>query len=144
MEPYLGSFPAQVSPSARGGTRTFSRPQGAKLVNVQHAIVEQTSYAEQRLPGLLSEISEIAAAADPLALYAQLQVVTGMRRASLPGSAGFGMDAVLEFYGGLVTAMPEPDVLDRLGIKPSRPDPPSAATASVPAVSPPASRSAPD
>ncbi|MFC3898034.1 hypothetical protein ACFOWZ_41760 [Lentzea rhizosphaerae] len=43
-----------------------------------------------------------------------MTVLTSMRRA-LPGPANFGSDAVLEFYGGLVTGMPVDDVLSRLG-----------------------------
>jgi hypothetical protein len=71
--------------------------------------------AERQLPGLLAEISATATTADPLTLFAQLHMFDAMRRASVPGSIGFGTDALLEFYGGLVTAMPEQDILDRLG-----------------------------
>ncbi|MFD6743243.1 hypothetical protein ACWHA6_38210 [Streptomyces anthocyanicus] len=71
--------------------------------------------AKQRLPQLLSEISETALAADPLTLYSSLHVLDAMRRSSLPGSVVFGSDAVVEFYGGLVTAMPVEQVLQRLG-----------------------------
>ena len=62
--------------------------------------------AKQRLPQLLSEISTTALTADPLMLYSSLHVLDAMRRSSLAGSVVFGSDALLEFYGGLVTAMP--------------------------------------
>ncbi|MGW5265705.1 hypothetical protein ACWEQG_32425 [Microbispora sp. NPDC004025] len=71
--------------------------------------------AERRLPSLLAEISTTACLADPLMLYSRLNIFDAMRRATIPGAAGFGSDALLEFYGGLVTAMPVEQVLDRLG-----------------------------
>jgi hypothetical protein len=39
--------------------------------------------AEQRTPGVLWKISSIAKSADPLTLYAQIQVLTAMRRSVL-------------------------------------------------------------
>jgi hypothetical protein len=115
LEPYLGSFPVPITPTLRSGVRQFRRPAGAALVDAQRTLVSQMTDAEQRLPGLLSEISATATAADPLTLYAQLHVLAAMRRASLPGVTGFGIDALVEFYGGMVTAKPEQEVLDRLG-----------------------------
>jgi hypothetical protein len=116
-EPYLGSFPMPIAATLRPGVRRFRRPAGAALVDAQRTLVSQMGDAERRLPGLLSEIDATASAADPLTLYAQLHVLAAMRRTSLPGAAGFGIDALVEFYGGLVTAMPEQNVLDRLGVE---------------------------
>jgi hypothetical protein len=70
--------------------------------------------AERRLPGLLDDILACARAADPLLLYSRLIVLSGMRRA-VPGHISFGMDAMLEFYGGLVTSMPPDEVVARVG-----------------------------
>jgi hypothetical protein len=71
--------------------------------------------AEQQLPDLLERIKSCAAAADPLMLYSRLQIIDAMRRTASPGPMGFGSDALLEFYGGLVTAMPVELVLGRYG-----------------------------
>jgi hypothetical protein len=71
--------------------------------------------AEQQLPDLLERIESCASAADPLMLYSRLQIIDAMRRTASPGPMGFGSDALLEFYGGLVTAMPVELVLDRYG-----------------------------
>ena len=70
--------------------------------------------AERQLPGLLGDILACARAADPLLLYSRLIVLSGMRRA-VPGHISFGMDAMLEFYGGLVTSMPPDKVVARVG-----------------------------
>ncbi|MFF0291883.1 hypothetical protein, partial [Streptomyces sp. NPDC005262] len=71
--------------------------------------------AEQQLPQLLADISRASLAADPLMIYSSMYVLNAMSRAMLPARLVFGSDALMEFYGGLVTAMPPDDVLARLG-----------------------------
>ncbi|MER7050278.1 hypothetical protein [Streptomyces jumonjinensis] len=71
--------------------------------------------AGQQRPRLLAEISQTALAADPVMLYSSLHVLDAMRRSHLAGSVMFGSDAMVEFYGGLVTAMTAEQVLQRLG-----------------------------
>ncbi|MGW8775909.1 hypothetical protein [Streptomyces sp. NPDC055794] len=71
--------------------------------------------AEQQLPRLHEEISQTALAADPAMLYSSLHVLDAIRRSSQPGHVVFGSDAMVEFYGGLVTAMSADQVLQRLG-----------------------------
>ncbi|WP_328891707.1 hypothetical protein [Streptomyces sp. NBC_00316] len=71
--------------------------------------------AEQQLPQLLADISRASLAADPLVIYSSMHVLNAMSRAVLPARLVFGSDALTEFYGGLVTAMPPDDVLARLG-----------------------------
>jgi hypothetical protein len=87
LEPYLGSFPVPITATLRPGMRQFRRPAGAALVDAQHTLLSQMSDAERRLPGLLSEISATAVAADPLKLYAQHHVLAAMRRAGPPRRA---------------------------------------------------------
>jgi hypothetical protein len=53
-------------------------------------------------------------ASDPLLLYSRVAFLLQMRRIA-PGPVTFGADALVEFLGGLVTAMPTNDVLSRLG-----------------------------
>ncbi|MEU8392231.1 hypothetical protein [Micromonospora sp. NPDC048843] len=114
-EPFLGSLALPVDVTSSFGLRRLQHPVGAARRETQRALLAQMADAEQRIPGLLSEISALAASADPLALYSQIQVLAAIRRAMLSAGAGFGIDALVEFYGGLVTALPEQDVLDRLG-----------------------------
>ncbi|MCX4538434.1 hypothetical protein OHA79_50910 (plasmid) [Streptomyces sp. NBC_00841] len=71
--------------------------------------------AEQELPQLLADISEASLAADPLMIYSSMHVLNAISRAVLPARLAFGSDALAEFYGGLVTAMPPEDVLAQLG-----------------------------
>ena len=114
MEPYLGAGASFTAPVVDGGLRRFRRPEGPSGTGLQQAWQEMEA-AKQRLPQLLSEISTTALTADPLMLYSSLHVLDAMRRSSLAGSVVFGSDALLEFYGGLVTAMPMEQVLQRLG-----------------------------
>ncbi|MFB8215708.1 hypothetical protein [Streptomyces anulatus] len=114
MEPYLGAGTPFMTPVVDGGLRRFRRPgdvQGAGL----RAARDQMHKAEQHLPRLLEEISQTALAADPVMLYSSLHVLDAMRRSSQPGHVMFGSDAMVEFYGGLVTAMPADQVIQRLG-----------------------------
>lgn len=114
MSPYLGSSTISAGGHTSNGVRQVARPQGAELHAIQRSTLHQAEASERRLPLLLEEIRATAAATDPLLTYSSLTVLTSMRRA-LPGPANFGSDAVLEFYGGLVTGMPVDDVLSRLG-----------------------------
>ncbi|MFC3384407.1 hypothetical protein [Couchioplanes azureus] len=97
--------------------RRLNLPTGAALADVQRRLMTHAAGAAKRIPALLHKISATATAADPLTLYAQLHVLAAMHRASLPGPVAFGIDALVEFYGGLVTAMPTDDVVDRLGVE---------------------------
>jgi hypothetical protein len=115
MEPYLGNGLVSATPSTRLGLRHFRRPDGAALESVRRSARQQVTNAQQRIPGLLQDIADTALASDPLLLYSRLHVMDAMRRATVPGHIGFGTDALLEFYAGLVTAMPVEEVLDRLG-----------------------------
>lgn len=115
MSPYLGSSAITAAGGlTSNGLRQFVRPGGADLRALQQETLRQAEAAEERLPALLQEIRATAMAANPLLTYSRLTVLTSMRRA-LPGPANFGSDAVLEFYGGLVTEMPVDDVVARLG-----------------------------
>ncbi|NMO54546.1 hypothetical protein HH310_25605, partial [Actinoplanes sp. TBRC 11911] len=114
-EPYLGSLtPPGVMISGHGVHR-LQDPTGIRAAEIEGRLRAQIADAQQRIPELLSEIADITASADPLTLYSQSQVVADLIRSAHPGAAGFGIEALTEFYGGLVTAMPEHDVLDRLG-----------------------------
>lgn len=64
--------------------------------------LQRVASAERQLPGLLDEMREVAYAADPLLLYSRLTMLAAMRRA-MPGEVSSGSDAVVEFFGGLVT-----------------------------------------
>lgn len=114
LDPYLGSSPLAVDAVTRGGLRHFRRPEGLARLEGQRAVLQRISAAERALPELLEKIKITSSEADPLMLYSRLTLLAGTRRA-LPGPLGFGADAVLEFYGGLVTAMPMDHVLAQLG-----------------------------
>jgi len=114
--PYLGAGLVPAAAPERGGVRRFRPSEGGHaLAEVQRSALQRMAEAERELPDLLRRIQRCAAAADPLMLYSRLQVLDAMRRASSPGAIGFGSDALLEFYGGLVTAMPVELVLERYG-----------------------------
>jgi hypothetical protein len=113
--PYLGAGLLPLTAPQREGVRRFRRPSGPTLAKAQHSALQRMAEAEQQLPDLLERIQSCAAAADPLMLYSRLQIIDAMRRTSSPGPIGFGSDALLEFYGGLVTAMPVELVLARYG-----------------------------
>jgi hypothetical protein len=113
--PYLGAALLPVTALERGGVRQFRRPEGPAPADAQRYVLQRMAEAEEELPDLLQRIQRCAAAADPLMLYSRLQVLDAIRRASSPGAIGFGSDALLEFYGGLVTAMPVELVLERNG-----------------------------
>ncbi|GHC34019.1 hypothetical protein GCM10010308_60140 [Streptomyces vinaceusdrappus] len=97
IEPYLGAGVSFLETVTDGAVRRFRRPEGHSGLAVQQAWYEMEA-AKQRLPQLLSEISETALAADPLTLYSSLHVLDAMRRSSLPGSVVFDSDAVVEFW----------------------------------------------
>ncbi|WP_279578868.1 hypothetical protein [Fodinicola feengrottensis] len=112
--PYLGSAIIDIEPTVTGAIRTFRRPGDADLADVQRSVLRELTDAQERRPRLLAEISACASDADPLLLYSRLVTLAGMRRI-MPGPTVFGLDAVLEFYGGLVTAMQPDEVVARLG-----------------------------
>lgn len=114
LEPYLGAGASFMTLVLGGGLRRFQRPAEPSGAGLRQAWQEMEA-ARQRLPELLSEISQAALAADPLMLYSSLHVLDAMRRSSLAGGVVFGSDALVEFYGGLVTALPAEQVLQRLG-----------------------------
>jgi hypothetical protein len=113
--PYLGAGLLPLTAPQQEGVRRFRPPSGPTLPETQHSALQRMAEADQQLPDLLERIQSCAAAADPLMLYSRLQIFDAMRRASGPGPIGFGSDALLEFYGGLVTAMPVELVLNRYG-----------------------------
>jgi hypothetical protein len=112
---YLGAPPIPADILPQGGIRRLNLPTGAALGDTRRRLMAHAAHAEKQIPGLLSRISETAMAADPLTLYSQLHVLAAIHRSNLPGPVTFGMDALVEFYGGLVTAMPADHVVDRLG-----------------------------
>ncbi|MFG2267307.1 hypothetical protein [Streptomyces sp. NPDC048720] len=114
-EPYLGAETSFLTPVVGGRLRRFQRPANSPREAGLRQAWNQMQKAEQQLPRLLAEISQTALAADPVMLYSSLHVLDAMRRSSLPGNMTFGSDAMVEFYGGLVTAMPADQVLQRLG-----------------------------
>jgi len=112
---YLGTFDSPLSAETRGGVRKSQRPEGPALVEGQQTMLRQMAEAERELPELLERIQSCALVSDPLMLFSRLHAFDAMLRGVLPSSAMFGSDAVLEFYGGLVTAIPVEQVLIRLG-----------------------------
>jgi hypothetical protein len=113
---YLGTFDSPLSAETRGDVRKSQRPEGPALVEGhQQAMLRQMAEAERQLPELLEKIRFCALASDPLMLFSRLHTFDAMLRSVLPSPAMFGSDALLEFYGGLVTAMPVEQVLTRLG-----------------------------
>lgn len=115
MEPYLGAQDFLATVEMAGGVRKFRRPEGPTLVHFQQTMLSRAAEAERELPELLQKIYACAIASDPLMLLSRLHAFDAMRRSILPGPTLFGSDALLEFYGGLVTAMPEERVLAQLG-----------------------------
>jgi hypothetical protein len=99
------------------GVRTYRRPQPIDGTAIRERILSQATSAEERIPGLLEQIRQRASEADPLAVYSQLQVLDAMRRNVSAGPVGFGSDAMVEFLGGIVTALPVEFVSERIGAK---------------------------
>ncbi|GHE80778.1 hypothetical protein GCM10017786_08740 [Amycolatopsis deserti] len=116
-EPYLGSTAIDFSRVDARGVRTARRPRGEALARFQQAALRQAAEAERRLPRLVDKIRAVAHAGDALRLYSSVTLLQRMRRTA-PGHIGFGADAMAEFFGGLVTAMPVEQVLARLGAEP--------------------------
>lgn len=114
LEPYLGSIPAEFGRISVSGLHTTRRPGGMDLVRLRHTMLGQAAEAERRLPDLVEKMRALANDTDPLRLYSSVTHLLQMRRTA-PGPAGFGSDAMAEFFGGLVTAMPVEEVLSRLG-----------------------------
>ncbi|WP_027930126.1 NERD domain-containing protein [Amycolatopsis thermoflava] len=97
--------------------RTARRPHGETLARFQQAALRQAAEAERRLLALVDRIRAVADGGDALRLYSSVTLLQRMRR-TMPGHLGFGADAMAEFFGGLVTAMPVEQVLARHGAEP--------------------------
>jgi hypothetical protein len=112
---YLSTFDSPLSAEALNDVGKFQRPEGPAFAEGQQTLLRQTAEAERQLPELLEKITTCALASDPLMLFSRLHAFDAMLRGVLPSPAMFGTDALLEFYGGLVTSMPVGQVLTRLG-----------------------------
>ncbi|GLW90156.1 nuclease-related domain-containing protein [Actinokineospora globicatena] len=98
----------------RNGVRHVERPSWSARQKLMATLLGQANEARTHVPGLVNRMRSLLRDSDPLFLYSRVAFLLQMRRIA-PGPATFGADALVEFLGGLVTAMPVDDVLSRLG-----------------------------
>ncbi len=114
---YLGSgVPTDAITMLTQGDMTAWKVSDERQRNAaRRAILAQQEPAARESERLLGELNDLLLTTDPVALYAQLHVWDSMRRSATDAYAAFGSDAMLEFLGGLVTAMPADEIASRLG-----------------------------
>ncbi|MFD4640762.1 hypothetical protein ACFWN2_25835 [Lentzea sp. NPDC058436] len=69
------------------------------------------SAARESLAPLRAELISGIRRSDPIRLYGQLQVLDALRRNEHRGDAIFGSDAAVEFFGGLIAALPREELV---------------------------------
>lgn len=114
---YLGSRVPQdaFASLARGDMSAWMVNDEKQRDAARDAILAQEGPAERDCERLLGELNALLLAVDPVALYSQLHVLDSMRRNAVDANLAFGSDAMLEFLGGLVTAMDPDEITVRLG-----------------------------
>lgn len=79
--------------------------------------IEAGQAAQAALPQRIERVRDLIGRVDAARVFGALHVWDAMRRDSLRGPENFGSDAMLEFFAGLVTSIPEADILDRIDKK---------------------------
>ncbi|MEV0290996.1 hypothetical protein AB0H36_43290 [Kribbella sp. NPDC050820] len=96
-----------------GAVTSYAKPDLAAMQTVGTSLAEELNSGDSRGQSV-EELERLALEGDPLRLYSALHVLHAIRRATTDGPDHFGNDAMVEFFGGIVSTLNEVDVLPKL------------------------------
>lgn len=107
---------AYLSIPAMDELRSFRQaPSPSSLTRARQRIVDDGRVARTKIDSEIDALRAIIARSDPLHLHGALHMWDVRARGVLSGPQLHGSDALLEFFAGLVTSLPEQDAIANLG-----------------------------
>jgi hypothetical protein len=104
-----------IAPPASADIQRFvENPSAATFNRLKASATQEGRAAELSIGEEIGKLSAITEGVDVLHLLSALHVFDAIRRSTVSGAEGWGADAMLDFFAGVVTSRPEADVVRHL------------------------------